>query len=386
MRWRILLLLITARLSLGLQFQTMGSTSEYIIADFQISYAEIGTLIGLFMLPGLFLAIPAGFAGRWASDRLLSTLGLACVAGGGVVSALANTTFQIGVGRFICGAGFVLTTIYFTKMITDWFAGREIATALGALVMTWPLGIAIGQILHEWLASYSGWHAAFWLAASYAGMSMLLIAVFYRQPVQTAIGDKSVTVNKLSQAELCLILPASLVWAFFNAGFIVYLSFAPKLLTVGGMTAIAAAATISVASYLMMGTGIVAGVLSDRTGKPDLILYLCVVAAIVSLLALQDVSFALLSSLVFGFGMAPAGIIVALSGQAMRPGNRALGMGVYFSAYFLVVAPAATIAGWLFDRSGNAFYPIIFAAILFALTAISNVFFRWLQRRAPLGN
>ena len=83
--------------------------------------------------------------------------------------------------------------------------------------------------------------------------------------------------------------------------------------------------------------------------------------------------------------MAPAGIIMSLSGQAMLPSNRAIGMGVFFSAYFLVVAPAATIAGWLFDRSGDAFYPVVFSAILFGLTAVSNLTFRLLQKRVPIG-
>ena len=39
-------------------------------ADLGLSYAELGTLIGTFFLPGLVLAIPAGYVGRYASDRV----------------------------------------------------------------------------------------------------------------------------------------------------------------------------------------------------------------------------------------------------------------------------------------------------------------------------
>lgn len=377
-------ILATARLALGFQFQTLASTSEYLIADFGLDYTRIGTLIGLFMLPGMLLAIPAGMAGRWVSDRVLTTLGLMLIATGGVIAATAAGETQIGLGRVICGCGFVVANIYFTKMVMEWFVGREFATALSIVIMTWPLGIAIGQTAHEWLAATAGWEAAFWTASAYGAVAMAMIALFYRPPVRPA-GAAVPPIPRLNRAELMLIIPAALVWALFNAAYVVYLSFASKMLVSGGMTALAAAAIVSVASYVMIGSGIVCGQLADRTKKPDLIVYFCMASGIAGLLLLQDTSLALGSSLLVGLlGVAPAGLIVALSAQAMRPQNRALGMGVYFSIYYLVVAPTPTIAGWLFDRSGDPFHPIMFCAFLFFLTAVSNLGFRLIQRRISL--
>jgi predicted MFS family arabinose efflux permease len=104
--------------------------------------------------------------------------------------------------------------------------------------------------------------------------------------------------------------------------------------------------------------------------------------AILSLLLLQYVEFASFFALAFGlFGMAPAGLIIAFSGAAMAAERRASGMGFYFSIYFLVVTPAPAIAGWLLDRSGDAYDAIIFAALLFALTAAAAVCFQICRRR-----
>lgn len=373
-----------ARLALGLQFQTLASTSEYLIEDFGLTYVQIGTLIGLFMLPGLLLAIPAGMAGRWVSDHVLTTLGLTLIALGGVIAATAAGENQLGLGRIVCGSGFVLANIYFTKMVTDWFVGREIATALSILIMTWPLGIAIGQTAHEWLAATAGWQSAFWAASAYGAMAMALIARFYRPP-ERHLGTAVPPTPRLNGAELMLIISAALVWALFNAAYVVYLSFASKMLVSDGMTTLAAAAIVSVASYIMMGSGIVCGQLADRTKKPDLIVYVCLAGGIAGLLLLQDTSLALGSSLLVGLlGVAPAGLIVALSAQAMRPQNRALGMGVYFAIYYAIVAPMPTIAGWLFDRSGDPFHPVIFCALLFSLTAVATLGFRLLQSRISL--
>lgn len=111
MRWRILALLFAARAGLGFQFQTMGAAGGEPSGTFGLDNAQIG----LFMAPGLFLAVPAGFSGRFALDRVLAGLGLAAPAFGGAVSAMADGPNTIGLGRILSGAGFLFAMLYFTK-------------------------------------------------------------------------------------------------------------------------------------------------------------------------------------------------------------------------------------------------------------------------------
>ena len=144
-RWSILALLFVCRASLGYQFQTLGSIADPLASQFGFGYTEIGTLIGLFMLPGLLLSVPAGWAGGRRSDRQLVSIGLALMALGGVIAVLAEGFGLMALGRLVSGAGFVFATIYFTKMVVEWFAGLELATALGILVMSRPFGIALAR-------------------------------------------------------------------------------------------------------------------------------------------------------------------------------------------------------------------------------------------------
>ena len=178
MRWRILALLFFARIGLGFQFQTLASVGDNLAQAFGLDYAQIGLLIGLFMAPGLVLALPAGFSGRYASDRVLAGTGLVALTIGGVVSGLAADVWTIGLGRVIAGAGFLFATLYFSKMVADWFDGREMATAMSVLVMSWPFGIAMGQVGHTWLAQVFDWHAPFLVAAAYCGLAALAILLF----------------------------------------------------------------------------------------------------------------------------------------------------------------------------------------------------------------
>ena len=58
---------------------------------------------------------------------------------------------------------------------------------------------------------------------------------------------------------------------------------------------------------------------------------------------------------------------MALSNSAMVPARRAFGMGDFFSLYFLIVSLAPVIAGWLFERTNDAFTPLVFGAGIFAM-------------------
>ena len=384
----MLALCFGARVALGLQFQTLGSVADPLAAALGLSFAEIGTLIGLFMVPGLVLSIPAGVAGRYLSDRTLMAVGLFLLALGGAVAALADGFAGLAAGRLLCGAGFVLSTIFFTKAIVDWFAGRELATAMALLVMSWPFGIAMGQVAHGWLARLFDWRVPFAAASLYCLLAAIAVLMAYRAPGQgtqrPATAATAAPAMTLSRREWILTLAAALVWAALNAGYIVYLSFAPQVLTAGGIGQIEAASTISLASWVMIVSGTICGQIADRTGRPDLILTLSILGGMLALLLLPHVEWSVALALLFGLlGPAPAGLIMALTGEAMAAHKRPVGMGIFFSAYFLLTAPAPAIAGWLYDRSGDPFLPIVFAAALFALTIAANLGFRLAQRRLP---
>jgi len=383
-RWWILGLLFACRTALGFQFQTLGSVSDSLVSSLGFSYAQIGTLIGLFMLPGLALALPAGYLGRWLPERVLVGMAFLCLAAGSVIAALAQGFGQLALGRVAAGAGFVISTIYLTKMTADWFAGKELATAMGMLVMSWPLGIALGQIGHAWTDLHFDWHVVFLVAAGYCALSALAVFLLYRPP-GTGKPLRPGPIG-LPRHELRLTLLAATVWGLFNAGYIVYLSFAPRVLMGAGYGPAQAAAIVSLASWAMIFSGAIGGRIADRTGKGALMLYICTAVAGLALLLLRQSSLAIVLCLLFGlFGGAPAGVIMALTGEAMAAQRRAFGMGVFFSLYFVIMTLGPPLAGWLFDRSGDPFMPILLAAALIVAAALVYRWFRVVVNAAPAG-
>lgn len=382
-RWAMLALLFFCRTSLGFQFQTMGSAAPGVTAEIGLSLTEIGTLIGFFMLPGVVLSIPSGYAARYMSDKGLLVLGLLVMGLGGATAAIAAGFGMLALGRILCGIGFVIGTIYFAKMVQDWFGGKELATAMGILVVSWPFGIAIGQVAHDWLMTQFHWRLPFAIAAAYCTTAALALWLGYRAPPGIAAPRGAAAPAGLPRRELWLTLLAASVWAFFNAGYLVFLSFAPKALLESGFAVQQAIPMVSAASALMMISIPLSGVIADRSGRPDTVLYLCSAVGVICLLALPYAPFAVISCVLFGLiGMGPAGVIMALTGQAMSPARRAFGMGVFSTIYYAITAPAPALAGWIVDRTSAPQDALILAAALFALTMAANLAFRVAVRRS----
>ncbi len=384
MRWRILGLLFLARIGLGLQFQTAVSVGDDLIVAFGLDYAGIGLLIGLFMAPGLVLAFPAGYLGRFVPDRIMVVLGLGALGLGGFVSSLATDASMIGTGRVFAGAGFLFTTLYLTKMVADWFEGREIATAMSILVTSWPFGIAAGQVGHAWLAVTYGWQVPFQAASVYCLIAALAVFGLYRPPHDLPPA-RSGSVVRMSREEWNLILYAGAAWGVFNAAYVTYLSFGPQLLEEHGQTAIAAAGIVSIGSWLMVFSGAICGQIADRFGRRNIVLGVCMGGAVGALLLLGKPGAGLSASVLFGLiGMAPAGVIMALAGAALRPQVREFGMGVFFTAYYAIMLVTPTAAGALRDATGTAQGPIWLAMALFASVVPFALIFQHIKDAQPL--
>ena len=88
-RWVVLALVVVARTAMGFQFQSVAAVGPFLVADLGLSYAELGTLIGLYLLPGVVLALPGGLLGARFGDRavVLAALGLMTLGGAGLAAA-----------------------------------------------------------------------------------------------------------------------------------------------------------------------------------------------------------------------------------------------------------------------------------------------------------
>ena len=381
-RWVALALMFVTRTSMGFQFQSIGSLAPLVVADLGLSYAQLGTLIGLYLLPGVVLALPGGLIGQRVGDRRAVVASLALMVVGGLLTAWSDSFAGAAAGRLVSGGGSVLMNILLIKITADWFAGREMATAMAVILTAWPVGLGLATATLGSVATATSWRTAMVVAAVSAALGLIIMAVVFREaPVRAAPGARAA----LDRRDLGLAITSGVAWGAFNASLVGVIAFGPAMLVARGLSLGQAGFEISLAIWVTIVSVPLGGVLSDRVGRPDVFSIGGALAAGALLLALPMMPWAALGLVLVGMLIGgPPGPLTSMLPRALAPERLATGLGVSYTAYYVVMAAAQPLAGWLRDVTGDPATPIRFAAAAMAATIAGVVAFRVIEHRADV--
>ena len=357
-RWAILAVLFTVRLSIAFQFQSVAAVAPLLNQAFGVGLADIGTLIGLYFAPGVALALPGGAIGRKFGDKQTVLAALLLMLIGGLAMALSDSWSAQIAGRLVSGAGGVLLNVQMTKIVADWFAGKEIATAMAIFVNSWPVGIALSLLTLPLIGSNHGVEAIYLAVAAVIGALLMLFAVAYRPPMKAASGAGE-TSGRLDRREASALVMAGLIWGFFNIAFAMIFSFGPTMLVERGWSIAAAGSVISVVLWLAVASVPLGGLLADRSGRPSVVFVAGCIASAILLVALPRSNAVVPIVVALGIiGGLPAGPAMSLPARVLRPETRAIGMGIFYTLYYgtMMLGPAigGALAKWT-GRAGTAF-------------------------------
>ncbi len=381
-RWLILAVLVLARTAMGYQFQSIGSLSPFLIVAFDIDFAALGALIGLFMLPGILISMPGGLLGNWLGDKRVALTGLAVMVAGGLITASGGDFGAAIVGRIFSGAGAVLLNVVFTKMVADWFSEKQLVTAMSLLVTSWPLGIGLGLISQGAIAAEFAWPAAMVVTSALSALAFVLTGLTYTEPQGVSpAGAATRLLRGLSVREASLVSVVGVIWMLFNVGFILVVSFTPTFLTETGSSVASSGFVTSLAMWITILALPLGGLLVERVGRDTLIMVISFLTMGAAMVALRFVSILAMVIVVGISAGPPAGALMALATKVLRPENRSTGMGVYFTWYYAGMAALPFVAGFVRDASGEPEGPFIFGGALLVLCALILVALDPIQRR-----
>lgn len=370
---------------MGFQFQSVASVSPFLIHDLGLNYAQIGTLIGLFMLPGVFIALPGGFLGKRYGDKRVCGTGLVLMVVGGLILGVSQSYALAVAGRLISGIGAVLFNVVLTKMVTDWFAGKEIVTAMGVVVSTWPFGIALALVTQSAVATAYSWSTVMHFSTIVCAVSLGLVIAFYRRPPPLPEDREETSISfKVPWREALPVSMAGLAWGVFNVGLVLFFSFSPGLLTARGMSAIDAGALVSIGLWVSLLSIPLGGYITERLGRPGAAIVVLSVTAGAALILLPYAPVPVVLSVLVGLGVGAAGPIVALPSRALAPQNRGPGLGIFFTWYYAVMAIGPLLAGLGQDLSGSPVAPVIIGGAAFVATVAFLGLFHLFLIKSPV--
>lgn len=366
-------MLTLARVAMGFQFQAVGATSTFVQARYGIDLAGIGVLVGIYLLPGIVLALPSGVLGARFGDRRVAAAGLLLMAAGGVACVFAPDATSFAAARGVAGVGAVAFNVLVTKMVADWFAGRGLVLAMSIAINAWPIGIGLALLVLGPLAAASGLIAALALVAFSCLLAWLLLVAGYAPPPAAVApgGAARPGLRALDAREWRLLGLSGAAWASYNAMYAGLASFLPAWLIERGAGVAQAGALAALNTILIVVAVPVGGVLVHRTGRPLAVLTAGLVGGSIALAALLHggPTTPLLVLAGFLYGLA-AGIIAALPGQFLRADSRAVGMGVFMTLYYAGLGVLPASMGWVAARTGTA-AAALWLALAFALGALA---------------
>lgn len=364
-RWAILAALSLTRLSFGYQFESMAVLAPAVSADLGLGPAQTGTLIGLYWAPGVLIALPGGWLGRRFGDKPMVLAGGVLTVLGGALCAFGESYAALAAGRIVAGLGGIVMNVLAVKMTADWFAGREIGFAMGALFGSFPLGIGLALAVQAPLALAIGWPAVMLSTAALGLGVVAAVALVYRSPAGGVRQESTAPARAIGREQIALMTVAGIALALYNGSFLVYVSYAPALLLrhdVGVAATGAILAAASVVSTLCVPLG---GHIADRTARPWAVLFgataaFCVcVALLPAAAATGSVAAVAVGALAVAvLGAIPVSPMVALPSQAVPGPNRAVALGVFYTWFYLGAALCPALGGWLYELAGTPAAPI----------------------------
>lgn len=382
-RWAVLTVLFTVRLTMAFQFQSVAAVAPLLGPAFGVGLADVGTLIGLYFAPGVALALPGGAIGRMFGDKRTVLAALLLMLVGGLGMALSHSWSVQIAGRLIGGAGGVMLNVQMTKIVADWFAGKEIATAMAIFVNSWPAGIALSLLALPVIGTDHGIEAVYLAVAAVIGAALVLFALTYQPPAQAA-STAAMPSARLDRRAATAVVTAGLIWGLFNIGFAMIFSFGPTMLVEHGWSITAAGSVISSALWLGVASVPLGGFLADRSGRPALLLTIgCVVSAMLMVaLPRSNAVIPIIVALGMVFGL-PAGPMMSLPARVLRRETRAIGMGIFYTLYYGTMMLGPAVGGALAKWTGSAAITLDFGAALLLACPVLLLGFHRISRVAP---
>ena len=312
-------------------------------------------------MPGVALSLPGGAIGQRFGDKATVAFSLCLMMLGSLVMAFTNGWSSQMAGRLAAGAGAVVLNVHLTKMMTDWFAGQQVATAMAIFVNSWPVGVAIALLLLPAIGTAHGASAVFLAVAALIAIGIVLIMFYCEPPARMA---QAPSAGRLDRNALLAAIAAGLIWGLFNVGFAMILSFGPSLFVERGWTITGAGSILSIVLWLSVLSIALGGFAADRLKRPQTILVTGTILFAGLMILLPHASLVLPCVVAIGLisGL-PAGPMMSLPARVLQPATRAIGMGIFYTVYYAAMMVGPVIGGAGAKWSGSAAAALQFGAL-----------------------
>ncbi|HJS31037.1 MAG TPA: MFS transporter, partial [Alphaproteobacteria bacterium] len=269
----------------------------------------------------------------------------------------------------------ILLNVAVAKMVTDWFAGREIATAMAIFGNASPFGIALALVALPAIAGGDGRTLASLAIVVYLVGSLVALILLYRAPPQAG-PDFSPPSRWPDPRAASAVVAAGVIYGLYNVSLVAIIGFGPLMLIERGWTIAAASSTTSVVLWLVALSLPFGGWLADRTGRNSTILVGGLIGYAGVLLLSSRVDAVLPAFILLGvISGLPCGPILSLPARVLAPATRSVGMGLFFTVYYFLNVSGPWLVGHLAEMAGRSQVAFDLGALILCVSGLVWIVF-----------
>lgn len=387
-RWVILILAYLCMLGFAFALQSLPPILTLVIGELRLTHAEAGLLMSFFALPTIFLAILTGFlSDRWGPFKT-GVISLILVIVGTLILAVSGAFLSAGLGRIIAGLGAVTISIVAAQILSQWFRGHEVGTAMGIFNTAMPVGTIICFTTFGRLGESLGWRVPIFISVIIGVVGLLSFLLLYKpasSPPQKITHGKEEKVTGLFSSLLKVGISIWLVgfcWMWFNAAIISFSTFAPDFFVSKGYSIGFAGFLASLLMWGSLGLSPVIGRLVDKVNNNDVFIGVGgVVLATAIYLVTRSTNFLfpmILMAVAVAFVPTP---VFSSPSKILEPKNLGLGFGIISMGGGIGMFFGPYMAGLIRDKTGSYEMSFILLSILALLVTLTALVLRIKMRR-----
>ena len=360
-------------------FQSLPPILTLIVKELKLTHAQAGLLMSLFALPAIFLSIPGGLLSDYYGIRKIGLVSLVLMIVGTLLVAFSDAFLKVSLGRLLSGVGAVTLSIVASQLLSQWFAGREIGTAMGIYNTAMPVGTIICFSTFGTLGENLGWRVPIFITTIVSTIALTVFLLLYRSASDERSERKENSgkqwrdiLSNLRMTGISIWL-VGFSWMWFNAAVISFTTFAPDFFISKGYEIGLAGFLTSLLMWGSLCLSPLVGRLIDKIGGREI--FIGIGGATLSLAI-----YLIPSSTNFIFPMIIMAIAVALvpapifsfPSRILKLTSLGLGFGIISTCMGIGVSFGPSLAGLVIDRTGSyqtSFILLSIFAILVTLTA-----------------
>lgn len=327
---------------------------------------QAGLLMSVFVISGIFLAIPSGVIIAKLGYYKTGIIALGTILVGSVIGAFDLGYAVMLVSRIIEGVGLILLMTLGPAAVASSFSDEKRGSAMGLLMCF----MAFGQIamfnLAPRIAEVAAWETVWWFTAVYA-LVFLVIWVFSLRNLDASIAaatgadaapadapkaplfSKDVFLNK----GVWLIGLTLMIYLIAEQGAI---SFLPTFLVEArGMDAATASSIVSIAPLVGIPVGIIVGMISDKMGSRKKPLGVLMLLSAVTYALMPTFPTGLFIVLVVLFGIAVMGIVgltFSAVAELVPPAQGDMAVALLNTFQWVGIFLSSSLVGLLIEQFG----------------------------------